>query len=100
MHRNYEGTNAPVRVSWFTDRVEITSPGGPFGHVSIENFGKPDVTDYRNRAVAEVLHNLGFVQRFGAGIALTRGAMEKNGNPPPEFGVYPEYIQVVLRRKA
>jgi ATP-dependent DNA helicase RecG len=98
MHRNYDGTNAPVRISWFTDRIEISSPGGPFGQVSVANFGQPDVTDYRNRHIAEVLHNLGFVQRFGAGIALTRSSMEKNGNPPPEFGVYPEHIQVTLRR--
>lgn len=31
MHRTYEGTNAPVRVTWFDDRVEIQSPGGPAG---------------------------------------------------------------------
>ncbi len=28
MHRAYEITNAPVRVTWFRDRVEIQSPGG------------------------------------------------------------------------
>jgi ATP-dependent DNA helicase RecG len=28
MHRTYEGTNAPVRVTWFSDRIEILSPGG------------------------------------------------------------------------
>ena len=27
MHRSYEGTNTPVRINWFTDRVEIASPG-------------------------------------------------------------------------
>lgn len=31
MHRSYEGTNAPVRVYWYTDRVEIASPGGLYG---------------------------------------------------------------------
>ena len=31
LHRNYESSNAPVRVSWFHDRVEIHSPGGPYG---------------------------------------------------------------------
>ena len=29
MHRAYEGTNAPVRVYWFEDRIEIHNPGGP-----------------------------------------------------------------------
>ncbi len=100
MHRTYEGTNAPVRVTWFSDRIEILSPGGPFGQVTIENFGSPGVTDYRNRHLAEVLHRLGYVQRFGVGIALTRQAMEKNGNPPPEFDRTPTHVQVTLRRAA
>ena len=26
MHRTYEATNAPVRVSWFNDRIEVLSP--------------------------------------------------------------------------
>jgi ATP-dependent DNA helicase RecG len=29
LHRTYEGTAAPVRVSWFSERIEILSPGGP-----------------------------------------------------------------------
>lgn len=98
MHRTYEGTNAPVRVTWFNDRIEILSPGGPFGQVTVENFGTPGVTDYRNRHLAEVLNRLGYVQRFGVGIDLTRQAMEKNGNPPPEFVLTPTHIQVTLKR--
>ncbi len=31
LHRTYEGTHAPVRITWFSDRIEIQSPGGPFG---------------------------------------------------------------------
>jgi ATP-dependent DNA helicase RecG len=31
LHRTYEGTYAPVRISWFSDRIEIQNPGGPFG---------------------------------------------------------------------
>ena len=36
MHRTYEGTNAPVRVYWFDDRIEIISPGGPYGAVTAD----------------------------------------------------------------
>ncbi|MCL4433932.1 MAG: putative DNA binding domain-containing protein [Actinobacteria bacterium] len=49
LHRSYEATNSPVRVYWFDDRLEIHNPGGPFGSVTVENFGQPGVTDYRNR---------------------------------------------------
>lgn len=96
MHRTYEGTNAPVRVLWFSDRIEVVSPGGPFGQVTIENFGKPGITDYRNLYLAEVLYRLGYVQRFGAGIATARDAMEKNGNPPPAFQATPTHVQVTM----
>lgn len=72
MHRSYEATNTPVRVYWFDDRIEVHNPGGPFGSVTQENFGQPGITDYRNPNLAEALRALGYVQRFGAGIAIAR----------------------------
>jgi ATP-dependent DNA helicase RecG len=99
LHRNYEGTNAPVRITWFDDRVEILSPGGPYGLVNRENFGKPGIADYRNPHLAEVMRVLGYVQRFGIGIALARAELNKNGNPPPEFQVEDNYVLAVVRRR-
>ncbi len=99
LHRDYEGSRAPVRICWFADRIEILSPGGPFGQVNRANFGRPGVTDYRNPHLAEAMRNLGYVQKFGVGIALARSALEKNGNPPPEFQVEDSYVLVVLRRR-
>jgi len=96
MHRTYEASNAPVRVTWYRDRLEITSPGGPFGAVTSQNFGKPGVTDYRNPALAESLKVLGFVQKFGAGIATARRLLEENGNPPPIFIVDESNVHVTI----
>jgi len=75
MHRSFEATNAPVRVYWFDDRIEIHNPGGPFGTVTQENFGRAGVTDYRNPNLAEALRAQGFVQRFGAGIPIASNAL-------------------------
>lgn len=99
MHRDYEGSHAPVRISWFEDRVEILNPGGPYGQVSKQNFGHPGVTDYRNPHIAEALKNMGFVQKFGVGIPLARKAMRDNGNPDIEFEVTDRNVLAVLRRK-
>ncbi|MCP4698415.1 MAG: transcriptional regulator [Gammaproteobacteria bacterium] len=85
MHRSYEGTNAPVMVYWFNDRIEIINAGGPFGRVTPENFGKPGFADYRNPTIAETMKILGFVQRFGVGIQMAQKDLETNGNPPAEF---------------
>jgi len=100
MHRVYEGTGAPIRITWFRDRIEVNSPGGPYGNVTNANFGQPGITDYRNRHVAEAMSNLGYVQRFGIGIALARREMEKNGNPPIEFTVNGSYVLALLRARS
>ncbi|MBN2490018.1 MAG: putative DNA binding domain-containing protein [Planctomycetes bacterium] len=97
MHRTYEATNAPVRVTWYDDRIEIVSPGGPFGTVRADNFGDPGVADYRNPNLAEAMRVLGFVQRYGVGIAIARRLLEENGNPPPEFDVQPTLVGVTVR---
>jgi ATP-dependent DNA helicase RecG len=99
MHRSYEGTNAPVRVYWFDDRVEIHSPGGPFGIVTAQNFGSPGITDYRNPNIADMLKTLGFVQRYGIGIQTAQNAMKRNGNSPIEFDIGQSAVSCVLRIK-
>jgi ATP-dependent DNA helicase RecG len=96
MHRIYEATNSPVRVYWFNDRIEITSPGGAYGMVTAENFGLPGYTDYRNPLIAAVLRTLGYVQRFGAGIGIAKKALSANGNPDPIFQIDPNRIMVTI----
>ncbi len=98
LHRTYEGTNAPVRIYWFSDRIEISNPGGPYGQVNISNFGKPGITDYRNPHLAEAMKNLGYIQRFGVGILLAKKELQKNGNPPLEFNIEDTNVLIILRK--
>jgi ATP-dependent DNA helicase RecG len=97
MHRAYEGTNSPVRVNWFEDRVEILSPGGLYGQVTPQNYDR--VSDYRNPVVAEGMKALGYVERFGTGIARATAALARNGNPPAEFTFEPTHVLVAVRRR-
>ncbi|MGD8847603.1 MAG: ATP-binding protein [Desulfobacteraceae bacterium] len=99
MHRAYENTNAPVRVTWFNDRIEIGNPGGPFGIVTRDNFGQPGITDYRNPNLADAMKVLGFVQRFGIGIQTARAELNKNGNPDIEFQIEPMMVLAIVRRR-
>ena len=96
MHRSYEGTHAPVRIYWFSDRVEIQNPGGLYGQVTPENFGTGPA-DYRNPLVAEIMYHLGFAQRFGLGVPLARKELRQNGNPQPEFNFQPTHVAVTVR---
>lgn len=98
MHRTYENTNSPVRINWFNDRIEIHSPGGVYGIVTPDNFGKPGITDYRNPNIADAMKVFGLVQRFGVGIALAQKALRENGNPEAEFTIDLMTFLVTVRR--
>jgi ATP-dependent DNA helicase RecG len=99
MHRTYEGSNAPVRVTWYSDRIEIQSPGGPFGQVTVQNFEHGGLTDYRNPTIAEFMKSLGFVERFGVGLQIARAQLAANGNPPLEFEVSPQHVLAIVRAR-
>ena len=96
LHRNYEGTNAPVKLYWFNDRIEIINTGGPYGSVTARNFGKPGYSDYRNPQLAAAFKVLGYAQRFGAGITLAQQALEKNGNPPAKFEIEQNFVAAII----
>jgi ATP-dependent DNA helicase RecG len=98
LHRTYEGSNAPVRIYWYADRIEIYNPGGPYGAVTRENFGTPGITDYRNPHLAETMKKLGYTQLSGIGISLARQELEKNGNPPLEYNVEASHMLVTIRK--
>jgi ATP-dependent DNA helicase RecG len=88
-----------VRVTWFDDRIEVMSPGGPYGTVTVATFGHPGVTDYRNPVLAEAMRVLGYVNRFGVGIQTARDALAANGNPPLAFLVESTWVLATVRRR-
>ena len=100
MHRKYDGTNAPVRCYWFSDRIEIQSPGGCYGIISNESFGMDNsMADYRNPVLADALKHMKFVEKFGVGIPIIKSAMSDNGNPAPVFVANDNYVLIKLPRK-
>jgi ATP-dependent DNA helicase RecG len=40
---------------------------------------------------------LGYVQKFGVGIATARRALSENGNPPAEFVVQPNIVMATVK---
>lgn len=99
MHRTYENTNAPVRVCWFDDRIELNSPGGPYGVVTAETFGHPGAVDYRNPNLAEAMRVMGWVQRYGVGLGIARRSLADNGQSEPDFRVDRNWVFCTVRAK-
>jgi ATP-dependent DNA helicase RecG len=95
-HRTYEGTNAPGRIEWMEDRIELSNPGGPFGRASEGEFGS--FSDYRNPIITQWLKRLGYVEQLGRGIQVVRKRLERNENPGLEVET-DGFTRITVRRK-
>ena len=97
IHRDYQ-SNTPIRFYWFSDRIEIQSPGGLYGEVTPETIMSRN--SYRNPVMAEALKAMGYVNRFGFGIQHAQKLLEENGNPSAEFSFEDRVVAVTIRRGA
>jgi ATP-dependent DNA helicase RecG len=96
MHRDYE-SNTPIRFYCFSDRIEISNPGGLYGEVRKETMEK--CVGYRNPILAEALKGLGYVNRYGSGIQRAQAELQKNANPRAEFTCDAHFIEVTIERR-
>jgi ATP-dependent DNA helicase RecG len=96
MHRDYQ-SNTPVRFYWFSDRIEIQSPGGLYGEVTKDTLTRRN--SYRNPVLAEAMKSMDYVNRYGYGIQRAKDLLASNGNPPPEFEIDDKVFLVTIRRR-
>lgn len=102
IHRDYsiytEGT--PVQIDFFTDRLEIHSPGSLYGRMSVDQLGiaRPDL---RNPALAVMTETITSAENRYSGIPTMRRAMRKNGLSDPKFeNLRNEFVVVFYNEKA
>jgi len=98
IHRNYESSTAPILINHFRDRIEILSPGGLYGDLTPEWF--PRGTSYRNPILAEAARTLGFVNRYGRGIAIAQAELQKNGSPEARFELGSHHFLVTVGERS
>jgi ATP-dependent DNA helicase RecG len=82
-HRDYSVRGEGIRVSLFSDRLEVYSPGRLPGHVTLENIVAERFS--RNESLVQVLADFGLIERLGYGIDRMLRQMEDAGLPPPAF---------------
>lgn len=89
VHRDYESYH-PLRITVFSDRVEINSPGALPRTLEKEKFLAGQAAPYwKNQTLAYFFNKLQLAQAEGQGIPTMYRSMKENGNPEPffEFGV-------------
>ncbi len=94
-HRDYAIRGDEIRVLMFSDRVEVYSPGRLPGHVTVDNIA--DERFSRNEVIAQVLSDMGFIERLGYGIDRMIRLMREWGLPAPRFAETTNGFKVALR---
>lgn len=84
-HRDYSNfaRGSYIQIRLFADRMEIQSPGGLFGTVTLETLEEEQST--RNRTLVRLLEDLHLVENRGSGIKAMLGAMRSANLEPPKF---------------
>lgn len=82
-HRDYSRTGSFIQIRLFDDRIEVQSPGGLAGGLTVDDLVHEQYT--RNPHVMRLLEGLGYVERRGVGIDEMIAAMEQAGLPRPLF---------------
>lgn len=97
VHRDYSvhTEGMPIQLQIFSDRIEISNPGGLYGRISIDQLGQIQ-PDTRNPILATALETLKVTENRYSGIPTVRCEMREYGLPMPQFEVCRGTFKVTL----
>jgi predicted HTH transcriptional regulator len=100
VHRDYEIAE-PIRMTVFSDRIEIRSPGTLHWGVDREKFkaGKAS-PKWRNQSFAYLFNKLRLTQSEGQGIPTIIRTMREEGCPDPIFEIEADSVTCILPANA
>ncbi|MDP1880943.1 MAG: putative DNA binding domain-containing protein [Parachlamydiaceae bacterium] len=84
VHTDYSLRGAPIRVSIFTDRIEIENSALLQWGLTINDI-KSGVSKLRNQVIGRVFHELGIIEQWGSGIMRMISVCLEYGLPEPIF---------------
>ncbi|MCO5199344.1 MAG: putative DNA binding domain-containing protein [Anaerolineae bacterium] len=94
-HRDYRIKGRRIEVRMYDDRMEIISPGGLPGYMTLDNLVEEHFS--RNPRIVGGLYQWGYIEELGLGIDRMIEEMAEAGHPPPSFDATPYSFTVTLR---
>ena len=94
VHRMWD-VKASIKVSMYSDRIEINSPGGLPEGIHEEEYLNGQISILRNPIIGNVFFRLKYIEKFGTEIMRINYAY-KDAIEKPKYKVFPNSIQVVL----
>ncbi|QPC80578.1 putative DNA binding domain-containing protein [Phototrophicus methaneseepsis] len=94
-HRDYSISGDTIRLFIFSNRMEVHSPGGLPGPITVENI--KDERFSRNPIIVQVLADLNFIERLGYGVDRVIELMRQQNMGEPAFTERAGGFTVTLR---
>ena len=82
-HRDYYDKGAQITIELFSNRVEISNPGGLTSAIKPDEFGTKSHS--RNPLVFGLFERVDMVEKIGSGISRINDAMKEAKLPEPDF---------------
>ena len=95
VHADYSQRGAPIRVSFFDDRIEVESPGILLPGMTIEDM-RQGVSKIRNHVLARVFRELNLIEQWGSGVRRIFREAQELGLPEPQFVEVGMRLRVVV----
>jgi ATP-dependent DNA helicase RecG len=96
-HRDYRISGRRIEIRMYSDRMEIISPGGLPGYMTLDNLVEEHFS--RNPRLVNGLYQWGYIEELGLGIDLMIEEMAQSGHPPPKFRAADHAFTVTLSNK-
>jgi ATP-dependent DNA helicase RecG len=93
-HRDYRLKGRRIEIRMYSDRLEVISPGGLPGFITVENI--VDEHFSRNPRIVNGLFQWGYIEELGLGIDRMMEVMQQAGHKPPSFDARPYSFAVTL----
>ncbi|HTP10846.1 MAG TPA: ATP-binding protein [Anaerolineae bacterium] len=93
-HRDYRLKGRRIEIRMFADRMEVISPGGLPGFITVDNLVEEHFS--RNPRLVAGLFQWGYIEELGLGIDRMIEEMTQAGHQPPSFKALPYSFTVSL----
>jgi ATP-dependent DNA helicase RecG len=93
-HRDIRLRGRRIEIRKFSDRLEIISPGGLPGFITLDNIVEEHFS--RNPRIVSGLYQWGYIEELGLGVDRMIEEMTQAGHPPPAFKETPFSFTVSL----
>jgi ATP-dependent DNA helicase RecG len=93
-HRDYRLKGRRIEIRMFADRMEVISPGGLPGFITVDNLVEEHFS--RNPRLVSGLFQWGYIEELGLGIDRMIEEMTQAGHHPPQFKALPYSFTVSL----